>query len=316
MATLSAGNSVSQVVAADQTVTITVNHNNAGRIRFVPTGAEQQAAETGVGASFGPLAMSKTFGPWNQPGTVFLFADVGTVTYTINDSYIPGNLGIGTTLPAAKLEIRGNTTAVINADAIISRTGAGNFGVGQGASIQLQNATDSSYVVLQQNANAFQVWNYTGSVWNERMRIDSSGSLFVGKTAANVGVDGAQFLTTGFSGVSAAGTTAFFLNRNTNDGTILEFGRNGVSAASMGLTSSALTIGTAGTTRMQIDANGNISGTAGTTSMTNGFFYIPGAAGAPSGTPTAISGTFPMYYDSTNNRFYVYNGAWKSVVLA
>jgi hypothetical protein len=61
---------------------------------------------------------------------------------------------------------------------------------------------------------------------------------------------------------------------------------------------------------------GNTYTASGTTTMTDGFFYIPTAAGAPTGVPTAISGRVPMYYDSTNNRFYVYNGAWKSVVLA
>lgn len=55
---------------------------------------------------------------------------------------------------------------------------------------------------------------------------------------------------------------------------------------------------------------------ASSTTMTNGFFYIPGAAGVPSGTPTAISGKVPMYYDTTNNKFYIYNGAWKNVALA
>lgn len=71
-----------------------------------------------------------------------------------------------------------------------------------------------------------------------------------------------------------------------------------------------------GANGLQIEANGNSypSGTA-STSMTNGFFYIPAAAGAPSGTPTSISGHVPMYYDSTNNNFYVYNGAWKKVLL-
>jgi hypothetical protein len=68
--------------------------------------------------------------------------------------------------------------------------------------------------------------------------------------------------------------------------------------------------------RMRIDNAGNVYGTSGTTSMTNGFFYIPAAGGAPSGVPTAVAGRVPMYYDTTNNNFYIYNGAWKKILLA
>ena len=39
---------------------------------------------------------------------------------------------------------------------------------------------------------------------------------------------------------------------------------------------------------------------SGTTSMTTGFLYISAAAGAPSGTPTSVSGMTPLYYDTTN----------------
>lgn len=52
------------------------------------------------------------------------------------------------------------------------------------------------------------------------------------------------------------------------------------------------------------------------TTVTDGFLYIPTSAGAPTGVPTAQTGTVAMEYDTTNNRLYVYNGAWKSVVLA
>jgi len=71
------------------------------------------------------------------------------------------------------------------------------------------------------------------------------------------------------------------------------------------------------TETLRITSTGNIyNPIAASTTMTNGFFYIPSAAGAPTGIPTAISGTVPMYYDATNNYFYVYNGAWKRVSFA
>lgn len=76
--------------------------------------------------------------------------------------------------------------------------------------------------------------------------------------------------------------------------------------------------------RWTVNNNGHLVGSsarnlymgAGSTGMTNGFVYIPAAAGAPSGTPTSNSGTIPLYYDSTNNRIYAYNGAWRSVVVS
>lgn len=68
--------------------------------------------------------------------------------------------------------------------------------------------------------------------------------------------------------------------------------------------------------RMRITASGNIHTPAGATGMTAGFFYMPSADGAPTGVPTAITGTVPFYYDTTNNYFYVYNGGWKKVQLA
>lgn len=52
------------------------------------------------------------------------------------------------------------------------------------------------------------------------------------------------------------------------------------------------------------------------TSATDGFLYIPTCAGAPTGVPTAQTGTVAIVFDTTNNRFYVYDGGWVSVALA
>jgi len=52
------------------------------------------------------------------------------------------------------------------------------------------------------------------------------------------------------------------------------------------------------------------------TNATNGFTYIPTSAGAPTGIPTSYTGKVAMQYDTTNNKIYIYNGAWKAVTLA
>ena len=70
--------------------------------------------------------------------------------------------------------------------------------------------------------------------------------------------------------------------------------------------------------RLEIDVNGSIApGTAAlATNATSGFIYMTTSAGAPTGVPTAKTGRVAIHYDTTNNRFYIYNGAWRSVLLS
>lgn len=74
--------------------------------------------------------------------------------------------------------------------------------------------------------------------------------------------------------------------------------------------------GAALTGRFEIQGNGSIvcgdQAAALATTATDGFFYIRSCAGVPTGVPTAITGSVPMVYDTTNLRLYVYSGgAWR-----
>ena len=124
-----------------------------------------------------------------------------------------------------------------------------------------------------------------------------TGTLTFGQSTVNQTVNLA-------SGATASGSTK-----------TLNIGANGASGSTSTITIGS-TFGSTTTANGAWSFTGNAYAVSGTTGMTNGFFYIPSAAGAPSGTPTAISGRVPMYYDTTNNNFYVYNGAWKKVLLA
>lgn len=60
----------------------------------------------------------------------------------------------------------------------------------------------------------------------------------------------------------------------------------------------------------------NANGVALGTTDTAGYTYLPTCAGAPTGVPTvAPTGAAPFVYDTTNNKLWAYNGAWRGIVL-
>ena len=80
-----------------------------------------------------------------------------------------------------------------------------------------------------------------GTASAERMRIDSSGNLLVGKTSTNYNADGFQAFAAGFVHMTAdisSGSQVLTINRKTSDGDIAVFRKDGAAVGSIGVAQS------------------------------------------------------------------------------
>jgi len=78
---------------------------------------------------------------------------------------------------------------------------------------------------------------------DEKMRIDSSGSLLVGKTASGLATTGFQAIKSGQSAFVSDGDRSLILNRKTSDGSILEFRKDESEVGSIGTEGGDMAIG-------------------------------------------------------------------------
>jgi len=95
----------------------------------------------------------------------------------------------------------------------------------------------NSYVSTTQGGILFRTSGTT-----ERVRLDSSGNLLIGKTAASVGSTGVQLLPNSDSAITRDAGTVLYLNRTTSDGTIAEFRKDNTTVGSIAVGSGDLNI--------------------------------------------------------------------------
>jgi hypothetical protein len=74
---------------------------------------------------------------------------------------------------------------------------------------------------------------------SEKMRIDNSGNLLVGKTVADNTTTGVRIQTDGFASFARDSNFPLLLNRKTSDGTILDLRKDGTTVGSVGVASGA-----------------------------------------------------------------------------
>ena len=143
-----------------------------------------------------------------------------------------GNVGIGTSSPSQKLHVEGAGNQFILLNNSTTNDGF-YFKAGAGASS------------IQTNAGSHVMNFFTNG--SERMRIDSSGNLLVGKTSASSSTSGVE-LRPDSGGYVIAGTATsqgvISLNRKTSDGDIAVFRKDGSTVGSIGTASADMYLGT------------------------------------------------------------------------
>jgi len=127
-----------------------------------------------------------------------------------------GRVGIGTASPDTQFVVaNGSDTAKINldSDSIDFFTQGKTFNLG---------TTDNTVARFFQNNS-------------ERMRVDSSGNLLVGKTSQDQTAVGAEFRSNGIGAFTGDGTSPFRVNRKTDDGTLITLLKDSTARGRIGL---------------------------------------------------------------------------------
>ena len=219
-----------------------------------------------------------------------------------------GNVGIGTTAPAQKLEVNG---PLVSTDQLASPGSAGSY---------TYNATALDY-----SSNGARLWSWgsssargtfnfiqlenDGTNQQTAMTIDSSGNVGIGAAGSSSGIQ----LQIGNSANNSAitrvtnGTTFVDLTASSSGKAFLEVGSN-----------HPLILATNATERMQITATGNVIVGTTTTNYSTGKLTVRQTPGAPATTGTATTNVGLRVTTNTSNSqaldFGVYNvspyGSW------
>ena len=153
-----------------------------------------------------------------------------------------GNVGIGLTAPVRQFHVHessGSSNAYIHmTSAATGTTTTDGFSV-------LVTGNTGQAIINQREAQplAFRTSN------TERMRIDSSGDLFVSKTSQNLDAVGVELRATGVTVLTADNGIPLFLNRQSTDGDMIRFYQAGNLEGSISVTGTTVELNGAHLTR-------------------------------------------------------------------
>ena len=243
LATTSTGIDVTGIMEADN---ITVANTTGAYVSFPYSG--QIKKQTGfleiAGWSTTTGVKTTTSGKdriyVDTTGDISFYEDTGTTPKFFWDASAE-SLGIGTSSPAHLVDAISTTgsaaarfgttynTGSNDGTVIISNGGSGD------AMLRFDyegSNTDRARIGVTASDQHLQFFT-AGN--NERMRIDSSGNLLVGKTALSTSAVGTQIESFGLARIVRSGGESLVLNRTTSDGTIASFQKDGSTVGSIGV---------------------------------------------------------------------------------
>ena len=194
----------------------------------------------------------------NGAETRFNYAATGAADSTVTwiDSMRiseDGDVGIGTTTfnnftNAKELIVKGDSTNTNSVVQVISNDNNSSLGMYSGAS-----STDDPLLVYQNDLRFGSTTDVGLGGYSERMRLDGTGNLLVGKTALNSSVAGAELRSNGQCVFTVSGDNPLDLNRLTNDGIIAIFRKAGAVVGSIFVNNFGTTYNTASDYRLKED---------------------------------------------------------------
>ena len=197
--------------ASSPSVSLHVDASGGGAIR---------ASRSSVGGEYVQMDHDGSNGTIRVSGANSLILNTNSAERMRIDS--SGNVGIGVS-PSTKLHVKAGTNQNFNV------FGPAVFSNG----VTIASTTDgfTGYLEMEQRATQFAWHNGT----TERMRIDSSGNLLVGKTSTAFGTAGNRLLPDGGIYGTKDGAAPFAANRLTSDGDIMSFWKDTVQVGSIGV---------------------------------------------------------------------------------
>ena len=170
-------------------------------------------------------------------GDISFYENTGTTAKLFWDASAE-RLGLGTSSPSHKLTVEGTTSHTTTR----VKTTTGN------ANLRVSTNNSDFAIIGQGGSNRLDIYDNNAS--STRLSLDSSGNLLVGTTSTNPqsssSVEGVQ-IAPDHIGIGRNGNTVLYLNRQTNDGSIISLRKAGSEVGSINTINGDINIGTGDT---------------------------------------------------------------------